>query len=152
MSWEISSAIPISGSLRNETPVIRASGAAPLVRWWAMNIFPPPDPRAPREWRENPAFILACVAAGGWSLFVLVGVLSALNASVKWTLAAPIGLVLVGWLAAFAYFAPSMTAYRRNHHNAAPILALNLLLGWSGLGWIIAMIWALTSRPGDLPR
>lgn len=41
------------------------------------------------------------------------------------------------------YFFPTWAAYKLNHKNLLPILVLNLLLGWTGLGWIGALIWAL---------
>jgi hypothetical protein len=40
------------------------------------------------------------------------------------------------------YLAPSIVAYWRRHPSAPAILLLDLLLGWTGLGWIIALIWA----------
>ena len=46
------------------------------------------------------------------------------------------------------YFAPFLVANRRAHHNQLAIFMLNLLLGWTLLGWIIAMVWACTQiRP-----
>ena len=46
------------------------------------------------------------------------------------------------------YFLPSVVAYARRHHNRTAILALNILLGSTGLGWAVALIWALTAvRP-----
>ena len=47
-------------------------------------------------------------------------------------------------LASF-YFVPSIIAFNRQHHNWAAILALNLLLGWTGLGWVAALVWSLTA-------
>ena len=44
------------------------------------------------------------------------------------------------------FFAPNMIAYARGHRSAHAILALNILLGWTALGWIIAMVWALTGN------
>jgi hypothetical protein len=44
------------------------------------------------------------------------------------------------------YFIPSFGAGRRNHRNANAILALNLLLGWTFVGWAIALVWALTAN------
>jgi hypothetical protein len=32
----------------------------------------------------------------------------------------------------------------RRHHNRSAIIALNLLLGWTILGWITALVWSLT--------
>ena len=43
------------------------------------------------------------------------------------------------------YFLPSVVAGIRNHHNGAAIATLNLLLGWTVLGWIAALVWSLTA-------
>ena len=48
------------------------------------------------------------------------------------------------WLAAVLYFLPAAIAVLRPHQSAAAILVLNLLLGWTVLGWIVALIWSLT--------
>lgn len=45
------------------------------------------------------------------------------------------------------YGIPSIVAWRRRHHNRAAIILVNLLLGWTGLGWIAALIWASTNPP-----
>lgn len=46
------------------------------------------------------------------------------------------------------YLAPTLVArHPPRHHNADAILALNLLLGWTVLGWIAALIWAYTRPP-----
>jgi hypothetical protein len=42
------------------------------------------------------------------------------------------------------YFLPTVIAVNRGHHNALAISALNLLLGWTFLGWVIAFVWACT--------
>ncbi len=46
-------------------------------------------------------------------------------------------------------FAPTIIALARHHHNSLAIFALNLLLGWTGIGWIAALIWSLTTTPGN---
>jgi uncharacterized membrane protein YqaE (UPF0057 family) len=53
--------------------------------------------------------------------------------------AAILVFILLGIL---AYFIPSILG--RNKRNASAIFALNALLGWTILGWIGALIWALT--------
>ncbi|HAN96991.1 MAG TPA: hypothetical protein DCQ98_05955 [Planctomycetaceae bacterium] len=72
-----------------------------------------------------------------------------------------LGLIGVLVLGLLAYLAPSVTAAKRDHPRWASIVLLNLLLGWTVLGWIIAMAWAIrprssgseTSRsPGDDDR
>jgi hypothetical protein len=47
------------------------------------------------------------------------------------------------------YFIPASVAINRGHHNAGAIFALNLFLGWSLIGWVLALVWALTNpAPG----
>jgi hypothetical protein len=50
-------------------------------------------------------------------------------------------------LAFFLYLLPAEIALRRRHHNRMAIVALNILLGWTVLGWIAAFVWSLTSPP-----
>jgi hypothetical protein len=45
-----------------------------------------------------------------------------------------------------AYFIPSFIAGIRKHRKSGTICALNLLLGWTGIGWVIALIWALVGK------
>jgi hypothetical protein len=52
----------------------------------------------------------------------------------------------------FLYFAPTLVAAKREHHNTGAIAALNILLGWTILGWIAALIWSLTSPPPQTSR
>lgn len=57
-----------------------------------------------------------------------------------------LGLFLA--FAVFVYTAPTVLAAMRRHHNATGIAALNILLGWTALGWIAAFVWACTDpRP-----
>jgi hypothetical protein len=43
------------------------------------------------------------------------------------------------------YFLPTLVASARNHNNSMAIFALNILLGWTFLGWVIAIVWALAA-------
>ena len=62
------------------------------------------------------------------------------------------GGAFVGFLFLLAlYFVPSIIGFTRSHHNKWAIFALNLLLGWTGLGWIGALVWSLT-RPAPHPQ
>jgi hypothetical protein len=45
----------------------------------------------------------------------------------------------------FMYFVPTIVAYRRRHQNAFAIFVLNLFLGVTVLGWIVALVWASTN-------
>lgn len=41
------------------------------------------------------------------------------------------------------YFLPAIIGFARSKRDAVSILVLNLLLGWTAIGWVIALIWAL---------
>ena len=42
----------------------------------------------------------------------------------------------------FMYFLPSIVALLRNKRDTLAIFLLNLFLGWSVVGWIVALVWA----------
>lgn len=45
----------------------------------------------------------------------------------------------------FVYMLPAFVAWRRGHRQTGAIAVLNLLLGWTILGWIGALVWACTA-------
>ena len=53
-------------------------------------------------------------------------------------------LLIIG---AVIYFIPSMVGW--NHRNSNSILALNLFLGWTILGWVGALVWALSKDKNE---
>ena len=42
------------------------------------------------------------------------------------------------------YFIPTIIAVNRKKTNAGAIFALNLFLGWALVGWVVALVWALS--------
>jgi hypothetical protein len=69
---------------------------------------------------------------------------------------APEDTTMPGWLLAICftagaliYFAPSVIG--NSKANRWAIFMLNLLLGWTILGWIIAMVWAFCAEPSEKP-
>jgi len=48
-------------------------------------------------------------------------------------------------IVAFLYFIPWIVALRNSHRHATGIFLLNLFLGFTGIGWLIALIWAVVS-------
>jgi hypothetical protein len=84
------------------------------------------EPRAPVNWFPGAALVFAGVMVGVWLIMrssaILLGVLFLLA----------------------AYFAPSIVAVSRKHQNAPAIAALNLFLGWTFIGWLVAFVWSLT--------
>lgn len=59
---------------------------------------------------------------------------------------------LIGLLVIFAiYFLPCIVATLRKHRQQLAIFVLNLLLGWTLVGWVVAMVWACTADV-EIPR
>lgn len=46
------------------------------------------------------------------------------------------------------YFLPTILAFARNKRDTAAILLLNLFLGWTMIGWVVALVWAVKT---DVP-
>ena len=51
-------------------------------------------------------------------------------------------LLLVVLIFAF-YFLPTLIAFLRQHKNKLAIFLLNLLLGWTVLGWVVSLVWSV---------
>lgn len=49
------------------------------------------------------------------------------------------------------FFLPTIIADRRHHKNARAIAVVNLLFGWTFIGWAIALIWASTDTGNVTP-
>ena len=47
-------------------------------------------------------------------------------------------------LAIVLYWLPTIVAVQRGHNAALAISVLNLFAGWSGVGWLISLVWACT--------
>lgn len=47
------------------------------------------------------------------------------------------------FIIALLYFIPSISAYSRGKRNAASVLVINFFLGWTVIGWIVALSMAL---------
>jgi hypothetical protein len=43
------------------------------------------------------------------------------------------------------YFVPTIIAVARRRHNTLAIFILNFFLGWSLVGWVIALVWSVSS-------
>jgi len=52
----------------------------------------------------------------------------------------PFGLLGLG-----LYFLPTILAALRHKKNMLGIVLLNVLAGWTFIGWIIALVWSLTT-------
>lgn len=57
------------------------------------------------------------------------------------------GALAILALALAWYLLPTLIAVTRKHHNAMAIFLLNLFLGWSVIGWVVALVWSFTKPP-----
>lgn len=57
------------------------------------------------------------------------------------------------WMVAllFLYFLPAALAVTAQHRQSAAIFALNFFLGWTLIGWVAALVWALVRGPNAVP-
>jgi hypothetical protein len=54
--------------------------------------------------------------------------------------------IAVGILVLTIYFFPAIVG--RKKKNAPAILVLNLFLGWTFIGWVVALVWAVSKDAG----
>ena len=54
-------------------------------------------------------------------------------------------VMLVTWLA-LLYMLPTIIAAVQQRTNTGAIAALNALLGWTFIGWVVALVWAMTKN------
>jgi hypothetical protein len=59
--------------------------------------------------------------------------------------------ILLIIVALVLYFLPTIIARNRYHHQGSAIFVLNVLLGWTALGWVLALVWACTAVQAHVP-
>lgn len=58
--------------------------------------------------------------------------------------------LMFGSVLVAAYFAPTIVAVNRKHHNIGAIAVVNMFLGWTFLGWVVALAMAVSAVRTDL--
>ena len=64
------------------------------------------------------------------------------NMHFDWFFGSIFGIVVLVFSIAL-YFLPTIVAVLRHHRNALAVFLVNLFFGWTGIGWIIALIWSV---------
>ena len=54
----------------------------------------------------------------------------------------PFALIGVGF-----YFLPTIIAAARHAKNFVVILLVNIFAGWTGIGWVLAVVWSIVDSP-----
>jgi len=44
------------------------------------------------------------------------------------------------------YFIPTIVAYSKARHNKGAVFIINLFLGWTFIGWVVALAWAVSNK------
>ena len=57
--------------------------------------------------------------------------------------------ILIG-LSLAAYFTPAIVAMMRSHRQTLAIVLLNVFLGWTIVGWVVALVWAAANPPAPV--
>ena len=56
-----------------------------------------------------------------------------------------VALLIALAIALAFYFLPTIVASSRGHHSAGAVFVLNLIFGWTLLGWVVAFVWSFTN-------
>ncbi len=54
-----------------------------------------------------------------------------------------IPIILWAVLGLALYLLPTIVAYKKEHLQKTAILILNIFLGWTFIGWVVALIWSV---------
>lgn len=54
-------------------------------------------------------------------------------------------IILAIILGILFYFIPTIIAFARKKNNKVAILCMNFFLGWALIGWVIALVWAVSN-------
>ncbi len=79
-------------------------------------------------------------------IMTLVLLASAVNSQEYVMASWSLGLALFVGITMFLYLMPTFVAFHRKHRNRWPLLALNVLFGWSFIGWVACLVWACVAK------
>lgn len=63
----------------------------------------------------------------------------------------PLHPLIVLFLLVALYCLPLIIAAIRNHENAVAIAVLNIVAGWTFVGWVVALTWSCLAKKGVPP-
>jgi len=115
--------------------------------WLPVEQIPDALPvESPKKRKPFPVWVLpVCIPIGILGVAQMIAAAGGLPEDVPVVIIARLAWVVLLLMLAAAYFVPILVAISRGHPNAAPIAVLNVLLGWTFLGWVAALVWSLTA-------
>lgn len=88
-----------------------------------------------------PLFVLAAIV-----LAIIVSIFQIEGSIDRFIIGIIAAIVFVG-IGSSIYVLPSFIAGIRNSSHYTTILLINLFGGWTGLGWLAVLIWAIVEKP-----
>ena len=67
---------------------------------------------------------------------------------------AVLGALFITWLVMagiFTWLAPVIVAVARENRNRNQVIIVDLLTGWTGIGWVVALVMAFQAKPVPAP-
>ena len=61
-----------------------------------------------------------------------------------------IGPIILTIVVAGSYFLPTLIAASKDHTDSVAVFLVNALLGWTVIGWGVALVWSYTDRSNSL--
>ncbi len=110
---------PRSGRRHKRT--LRESHAIPKWGWWVIGT--------------------ALLVVGGAAAFIYFGeeaIVASMPALLLW-----LGFAVVALAALVVYFLPAVIAMNYRVRRSGAITVMNLLLGWTFIGWALALVWSI---------
>src|SRR5262245_57764754 len=77
------------------------------------------------------------------ALIVLIGLVIVVRVLPYLVAAMGIGLLIA--VLFVPYWIPTIVAFVRKHPSKGGVFALNLFFGWTFVGWVVSLVWALSS-------
>ena len=112
--------------------------------WKLRKPYAPPPKMRRRLRDDSPSLAMPVLITGFIMIFVIgrqmVGSMSGAGGSVAATFI--FGLVMIAGATCF-YLIPTFLAASRRHRNYEAIMLLNLLGGWTVVGWLAAIVWEI---------
>ena len=87
--------------------------------------------------------MLRRLTAVGSANVALNGMAFPAHAAANYETAAGFFFALCLVVGGIGYIIPGLIAWDRDHHDQRKVWIVTIVLGWTGVGWLIALIWAL---------
>ena len=86
------------------------------------------------------------VLAAAWAAFLYKGLFISYNGDIDISVLQVFMFVAVAAVSIGVYFLPTIIAAYRDIPSVGPVVVVNLFLGWTLLGWVVALAMSVAGR------